>query len=258
MGVLNVTPDSFSDGGRFNSANDAVEHALRMHAEGAAIIDIGGESTRPHAGEVSSEQELERVVPVIEALRGRIGAVISVDTSKPRVMREAVAAGADMINDVYALRLPGALEAAAELGAGLCLMHMQGTPRTMQANPTYDNVVAEVRDFLKERVAACLAAGIPGSALMVDPGFGFGKTLAHNLELLRGLRGLGELGLPVLAGLSRKSFVGRITGGDIDNRAFGSVAFALCAVREGASIIRVHDVKGTADALEVWQAVYGP
>ena len=256
MGVLNVTPDSFSDGGRFLSADDALERALRMHAEGADIIDIGGESTRPGAGEVPWEQELERVVPVIEAIRGRVDALISVDTSKPRVMREAVAAGAQLINDVCALRSPDALEAAGELGVGLCLMHMPGTPRTMQANPTYHNVVLEVRDFLEQRVAACVAAGIPRDSLIVDPGFGFGKTLKHNLDLLRGLHGLGELGLPVLAGLSRKSFVGKITGSDIDNRAFGSVAFALCAVREGASIVRVHDVKATADAIKVWQAVY--
>lgn len=257
MGVLNVTPDSFSDGGRFLAPGDAVEHALRMHAEGAVIIDIGGESTRPGAEEVPWEQELERVIPIIEALSARVDAVLSIDTSKARVMREAVAAGAVMINDVYALQGEGALKAASELGAGVCLMHMQGTPGTMQVAPRYDDVVGDVRAFLAGRVQACVEAGIARKSLVVDPGFGFGKTLKHNLELLRRLRSLAELGLPVLAGLSRKSFVGRITGAGIDERAVGSVAFALAAVREGASIVRVHDVKATADALKVWEVVYG-
>lgn len=257
MGVLNVTPDSFSDGGRFLSPADALERALRMEAEGADIIDIGGESTRPGADEVPWEQELERVVPIIEALTGRVDVAVSIDTSKPHVMREAVAAGAVIINDVHALRTAGALEVASELGAGVCLMHMQGTPRTMQASPSYDDVVSEVRAFLEDRVQACLRAGIARNSLIVDPGFGFGKRLEHNLELLRGLGRLCEMGLPVLAGLSRKSFVGKITGSGIDDRAFGSVAFALAAVAEGASIVRVHDVKATADALKVWQAVYG-
>jgi len=255
MGVLNVTPDSFSDGGRFRGR--AVDHALRMHAEGAAILDIGGESTRPRAEEVSTDEELERVIPVIEAIRDRVDAVVSIDTSKARVMREAVAAGAGLINDVTALRADGALEAAAGLDAAVCLMHMQGTPRTMQSNPTYGDVVAEVRDFLGERARACVAAGIARERLIVDPGFGFGKTQEHNLALLRGLRGLQALELPVLAGLSRKSFVGRITGRDMDERVHGSVAFALAAVREGAAIVRVHDVGATVDALRVWQAVYG-
>lgn len=256
MGVLNVTPDSFSDGGRFHSPAKAVEHALRMHEQGAGIIDIGGESTRPGAEDIAGEQELERVIPVIEAIRSRVDAVISIDTAKPRVMREAVAAGADLINDVYALRADGALEAARDLNTAVCLMHMQGTPRTMQANPTYDDVVSDVRGFLADRIQACVDAGIPRSRLIIDPGFGFGKTLEHNLTLLRGLRSLHGLDLPVLAGLSRKSFVGKITGSGMDERVYGSVAFALAAVREGASILRVHDVKPTVDALEVWRAVY--
>lgn len=257
MGVLNVTPDSFSDGGRFFPPDKAVDQALRMHEEGAAIIDIGGESTRPGAGDLPPERELERVIPVIEAIRGRMDAVISIDTSKPRVMREAVAAGADLINDVSALRAAGSLDAAAELDTAVCLMHMQGTPRTMQSKPTYDDVVSEVRGFLAERAQACIDAGIRRDKLIVDPGFGFGKTLEHNLELLRGMRALCGLGLPVMAGLSRKSFVGTITGRQMDERVFGSVAFALAAVTEGASIVRVHDVKATVDALKVWQAVYG-
>lgn len=258
MGVLNVTPDSFSDGGRFLAPDRAVEQALQMHRDGAAIIDVGGASTRPGAEDVSLEQELERVIPVIESVRSRVDALISIDTSKPRVMREAVSAGADLINDVQALRADGALDAARDLGAGICLMHMQGTPRTMQANPAYDDVVADVRNFLAERVRACVKTGIDRERLIVDPGFGFGKTQAHNLELLRRLRTLRELGRPVLAGLSRKSFVGRITGsGGMDERVFGSVAFALAAVQEGASIIRVHDVRATADALKVWCTVYG-
>lgn len=257
MGVLNVTPDSFSDGGRFHSPDRAVEQALRMHEEGAAILDIGGESTRPGAEEVSADQELERVIPVIESIRGRIDAVISIDTSKPKVMREAVAAGANLVNDVFALRADGALQAAAELDAAVCLMHMQGTPRTMQVNPSYDDVVSEVSEFLAGRARACVDAGIPRDRLIVDPGFGFGKTLEHNLTLLRGLDGLGDLGLPVLAGLSRKSFIGKITGSDVDDRIPGSIAFALAAMREGAAIIRAHDVKPTVDAVKVWAAVYG-
>lgn len=257
MGVVNVTPDSFSDGGRFLSPSAAIDQAMRMADEGAAIVDIGGESTRPGAQDVPAGQELERVMPIIEALRGRSDAIISIDTSKPPVMREAVAAGADLINDVYALRADGALETARDLGVGVCLMHMQGTPRTMQANPVYTDVVTEVRDFLAERANACVDAGIARERLIVDPGFGFGKTLDHNLELLRGLSALGDLGLPVMAGLSRKSFVGKITGRDMDGRVHGSVAFALAALREGVSIIRVHDVAATVDALKVWRAVYG-
>jgi len=257
MGVLNVTPDSFSDGGRFYSTDAALEHALRLAAEGADILDIGGESSRPGAAPVPLQQELDRVIPVVESLAGRVDTVISVDTCKPGVMREAVAAGAGLINDVQALRGDGALHTARELDAAVCLMHMQGSPRTMQRNPAYADVVAEVRDFLDRRLQACLAAGLPRERLLVDPGFGFGKTLEHNLVLLRGMAALTSLGVPVLAGLSRKSFIGRITGNDAHQRVFGSVAFALAAVREGAAIVRVHDVKATADALKVWQAVYG-
>lgn len=257
MGVVNVTPDSFSDGGRFFDPDRAVDHALALAGEGADIVDIGGESTRPGAEEVTADQELERVIPIIEAVRARADVIVSIDTSKPRVMAEAVAAGADVVNDVYALRAEGALDAVRELGVPACLMHMQGTPRTMQANPTYQDVVSEVHEFLAARLRACIDAGIPAGRLVVDPGFGFGKTIEHNLALLRGLRALGDLGVPVLAGLSRKSFVGRITGRDMDDRVAGSVAFALAAVREGASIVRVHDVKETVDALKVWQAVYG-
>lgn len=257
MGVLNVTPDSFSDGGSFHAPDQAVEHALRMYEDGAGVVDIGGESTRPGAGDVSVERELERVIPVVEAIRSRTDAVISIDTSKPGVMRAAAAAGADLINDVYALRAEGALETAAELDTAVCLMHMQGTPRTMQANPTYGNVVAEVCDFLAGRIEACVAAGIARERIVVDPGFGFGKTLEHNLALVRGLGALCNLGLPVLAGLSRKSFIGRITGSGMEERVYGSIAFALAAAREGASIIRAHDVRPTVDALKVWGAVYG-
>jgi dihydropteroate synthase len=257
MGVLNVTPDSFSDGGRFHAGDKAVDHALRMHEQGADIIDIGGESTRPGAEDIPEEQELGRVIPVIEAIRSRVDAVISIDTSKPRVMREAVAAGAELVNDVYALRGDGALSTAAKLDAGVCLMHMQGTPRTMQSNPSYHDVVAEVGAFLADRVEACVNAGMLRERLIVDPGFGFGKTFEHNLALLRSLDDLRRLGVPVLAGLSRKSFVGKITGSDMDERVHGSVAFALAAMREGASILRVHDVKATVDAVAVWQAVYG-
>lgn len=257
MGVLNVTPDSFSDGGRYDRPDQAVNHALRLCEDGADIIDIGGESTRPGAGDVSWEQELDRVIPIIEAVVSRADVSVSIDTSKPRVMREAVAAGAGLINDVYALRASDALETARELDTVVCLMHMRGTPRAMQTNPSYDDVVSEVRAFLEERVQACLDAGIPRENLIVDPGFGFGKTLDHNLSLLRGLQSLSELDLPVLAGFSRKSFVGKITGSGIDDRVFGSVAFALAAVREGGSIVRVHDVKATSDALKVWRAVYG-
>lgn len=257
MGVLNMTPDSFSDGGRFFSAEKAIEHALGMHEAGAVIIDVGGESTRPGAEEVSRQEELDRVLPIIEAVRSRADAVISIDTSKPDVMREAVAAGADLINDVCALSAEGAMEAARDLEAAVCLMHMKGTPRTMQSNPSYENVVTEVRAFLAERTQECIDRGIARDRIVVDPGFGFGKTLDHNLELLRSLGTLCDIGPPVLAGLSRKSFVGKITGSDMGDRVFGSVAFALAAVHEGASIVRVHDVKATVDALKVWNTIYG-
>ena len=255
MGVLNVTPDSFSDGGQFLSPAAAVEHGLRMAGEGAAILDVGGESTRPGAQPVSGDEELRRILPVIERLRALTGAVISVDTSKPEVMGAAAAAGAGFINDVRALREPGALEAAAASGCGLCLMHMQGEPGTMQVAPRYDDVVAEVRAFLAARVAACREAGIDAARLTVDPGFGFGKNLEHNLTLLRHLPTLVADGQPVLVGLSRKSTVGKLTGREAGARVHGSVALAVIAALKGARIIRAHDVAATVDAMKVVAAV---
>ena len=255
MGVLNVTPDSFSDGGRFTDPARAVEQALRMVAEGAGIIDIGGESTRPGAQAVSARDEIARVIPVIEALRAASTIPISVDTSKPEVMRAAVAVGATLINDVRALRDPGALETAAALGVAVCLMHMQGEPRTMQDNPEYADVVTDVRDFLAGRMLAAEAAGIPRARMLIDPGFGFGKTPEHNLELLRRLAALRILGRPILAGLSRKSFIGKLLGLPVDRRLHASVALALLAVQNGASVVRVHDVGPTVEALRMLNAV---
>jgi len=257
MAVLNVTPDSFFDGGRFASPAAAVEQGLRMAAEGAALIDVGGESTRPGAQPVTAQEELRRVLPVIERLRRATTAIISVDTSKPEVMRAAAAAGAGFINDVRALRAAGALEAAAKSACGLCLMHMQGEPRTMQVAPHYADVVAEVRAFLAGRVAACRNAGIDAARLCVDPGFGFGKNLEHNLTLLRHLSELAADGPPVLVGLSRKSSVGKLTGREPGERLYGSVAFAVIAALKGARIIRAHDVAATVDALQVAIAVEG-
>jgi dihydropteroate synthase len=256
MGVLNVTPDSFSDGGRFLAAERAVEHALRMAEEGAAIIDIGGESTRPGADPVPADEELRRVLPVIEQLRRATPVVISVDTSKPEVIRGAAAAGAGLINDVRALREPGALEAAAATECAVCLMHMQGDPRTMQQAPSYVDVVKEVKSFLDERAQSCRTAGVSSDRIVIDPGFGFGKTLEHNLELLRRL---GELtaGLPLLVGLSRKSIVGKLTGRGAGERVYGSVALAVIAALNGARIIRAHDVAATVDALRTVAAVTG-
>ncbi len=259
MGILNLTPDSFSDGGRFVSIDTALDHARRMVREGADIIDLGGESTRPGAGEVSAAEEIERVVPVIERLAAELPVPLSVDTSKPEVMRAAVAAGAGMINDVRALRAPGALTAAARLGVPVCLMHMQGEPRTMQAAPQYADVVAEVSAFLVARGQDCVEAGIPRSRLVLDPGFGFGKTLAHNLELLRRLAELAALRLPLLVGISRKSMIGALLGGaPVDGRLFGSLAGALVAMQRGARILRVHDVGPTVEALRVAWAAMGP
>jgi dihydropteroate synthase len=256
MGVVNVTPDSFSDGGRFQSCERAVAHALDLAAQGADILDIGGESTRPGAAPVAESAELDRVIPVIEAIRAVSAAAISIDTSKPVVMRAAVAAGADMINDVYALRAPGALATAAELSVPVCLMHMQGEPRTMQQAPVYADVVADILAFFAARISDCVRAGMMRERLMLDPGFGFGKTLAHNLELLAGLHRFAELGLPVLAGLSRKSMLGAITGRERpDERVAASLAAALLAAERGAAIIRVHDVAETVDALKVRQAL---
>jgi dihydropteroate synthase len=253
--VLNVTPDSFSDGGRFADRKSALEHARRMVAEGAVIIDIGGESTRPGALPAEPAEELDRVIPVIEAVRRESPVFISVDTSKPEVMRAAVAAGADIINDVRALAEPGALEAAAASGAGLCLMHMLGEPRTMQAAPHYDNVVEEVSGFLAARMRACRDAGVESTRLAIDPGFGFGKTPAHNLALLKALAALEVLGAPNVVGLSRKSMLAKITGRPVESRIHGSVALAAIAVLNGARIVRAHDVAATLDAVRVAAAV---
>ena len=254
MGIVNVTPDSFSDGGAHADTDAAVAHALKMAGEGADLLDVGGESTRPGAGEVPVEEELRRVVPVIERLARECALPISVDTSKPEVMRAAVAAGAGMVNDPFALRRDGALEAAAALGVPVCLMHMQGTPQDMQEDPRYEDVVAEVHAFFTQRLFACEMAGIARKRLLVDPGFGFGKTLEHNLKLLRQLSRFVELGVPVLAGLSRKGMIGALTGRAVDGRVHGSVAAALLAAQQGARIVRVHDVAATVDALAVWQA----
>ncbi|MDR2240095.1 MAG: dihydropteroate synthase [Zoogloeaceae bacterium] len=254
MGIVNVTPDSFSDGGRHFGAAQAIAHARRLAAAGADILDIGGESSRPGAQSVSVAEELRRVLPVIEALAGG-GIPLSVDTVKPEVMRRAAAAGAAIINDIAALQAPGALEAAAASGAAVCLMHMQGEPHTMQADPRYDDVVMEARAFLARRVAAARAAGIAAERLIVDPGFGFGKRLEHNLALLRQLGRFSDLGAAVMAGLSRKSMLGEITGRAAGRRQAASVAAALLAAQNGAKILRVHDVAATRDALAVWQAV---
>ena len=255
MGILNVTPDSFSDGGRFRARDAALRQAERMIAEGAAIIDIGGESTRPDAVEVNESEELDRVLPVIEALRGISDSPVSIDTSKAVVMREAVAAGAQMINDVFALRSDGALSAAVELGVPVCLMHMRGSPRTMQQRPEYDDVCREITEFLRQRIDACIAAGLAEELIVVDPGFGFGKTVAHNIELLANLRQLQRLGRPILAGLSRKSTLGELTGRDVDERMPASVAAAVIAAMNGAQIVRVHDVAETVDAMRIARAV---
>jgi dihydropteroate synthase len=255
MGILNVTPDSFSDGGRFFGRDQAVEQALRMQEEGAAIIDIGGESTRPGAGDVSVEQELERVLPLVEALAPVLEVPISVDTSKPEVMQAAVAAGAGMINDVYALRRDGALATAAALAVPVCLMHMQGEPRSMQQAPEYTDVVAEVRGFLLEQVYRCEAAGIPRQRLLIDPGFGFGKSLAHNLGLLKHLPELVAEGMPVLVGMSRKSMIGAVLDVPLEARLHGSVAAATLAAWMGAKVIRVHDVRETVEAMKMVAAV---
>ena len=254
MGVLNVTPDSFSDGGRFADAGAAVAHGLRLAEEGASLIDVGGESTRPGAAAVSVAEELARVLPVIRGL-SRAGLAVSVDTSKPEVMRAAGAEGAALINDVRALRAPGALAAAHASGCAVCLMHMQGEPRTMQHAPHYQDVVAEVRGFLAERLSACRAAGFASEQLLVDPGFGFGKNYQHNLTLLRRLGELADLGVPLLAGLSRKSLLGKLTGRAPAERVYGSVALAVIAVLRGARIIRAHDVAATVDALRVVSAL---
>jgi dihydropteroate synthase len=255
MGVLNVTPDSFSDGGQFLAPGAALRHALRMVEEGARIIDVGGESTRPGASPAALAEEISRVAPLIAALRAETDAFISVDTSKPDVMRAAVDAGADIINDVRALREPGALAAATSTRAGLCLMHMQGEPRTMQDAPRYADVIADVRGFLAERIRACREAGVDASRLVIDPGFGFGKRLTDNLALLKSLARLCDLGAPIAVGLSRKSMLARLTGREVVDRTAGSVALATIAVLNGARIVRAHDVAATVDAVRVAAAV---
>jgi dihydropteroate synthase len=255
-GIINVTPDSFSDGGQHLATAAAIAHGLRLAEEGADLLDIGGESTRPGADAVSAADEIARVLPVVEALVRQTNLPISIDTSKPEVMHAAVAAGAGMINDVYALRREGALDAAAQLKVPVCLMHMQGEPRSMQNDPRYDDVVSEVRRFLTERIFACEMSGIDKKRIIADPGFGFGKTLEHNLALLRALDQFAALGVPLLAGLSRKSMIGTLTGHEKPaDRAFGSAAAALVAVQKGAAIVRVHDVAVTRDVLAVWTGI---
>lgn len=252
MGVVNATPDSFSDGGRYLAPDAAVAHAARLLEEGADLLDIGGESTRPGADPVPEDEELRRILPVLRAFRDR---PVSIDTRRPGVMRVALQEGASLINDIEALRAPGALEVVAGSDCGVCLMHMQGTPATMQRNPSYGDVVAEVKAFLRERLDACVAAGIAKERLVVDPGFGFGKTVAHNLRLLKDLAAFRGLDVPVLAGWSRKSSLGQITGRGAGDRLAASVAAALLAAQRGATILRVHDVRETRDVLAVWQAM---
>ncbi len=255
MGILNVTPDSFSDGGRFIAADAAIKHAASMLEQGADIVDVGGESTRPRAEELPAQQELDRILPVIEAIAERLDVAISVDTSKPEVMEAAVGAGATLINDVFALRRDGALQAAAGLNAGICLMHMQGTPATMQDRPEYAELPGDIIDFLGERVRACRDAGIAAKRLIVDPGFGFGKNDKHNLKILANLGEFSALHLPLLVGLSRKRTLGKLAGKNADRLVAAGVAAAVIAVSNGAHIVRTHDVRPTVDALRVFEAV---
>ncbi|EMY0651737.1 dihydropteroate synthase [Proteus mirabilis] len=254
MGILNVTPDSFSDGGTHNSLNDAINHAAKLIAEGASIIDIGGESTRSGASDVSVDEELHRVIPVVEAIQQRFDVWISVDTSKAQVITESAQAGASIINDIRSLTEPGALQAAAKTGLPVCIMHMQGLPKTMQHSPQYKNVMIEVDAFLAENIQRCIDAGIEKNQIILDPGFGFGKNLAHNYQLLAHLSDFHHFGLPILAGMSRKSMVGQLLNVPPQERVAGSVACAVIAAMQGAQIIRVHDVKETVDAMKVVQA----
>ena len=256
MGIVNVTPDSFSDGGRFQQGQQAIAYALQLAEQGVDILDVGGESTRPGAVSVPEDEELRRVIPVLEAL-AKHNLPVSIDTRKPRVMREAIQSGAAMINDVMALREFGALDAIANSEVAVCLMHMQNSPQTMQAEPSYQNVVAEVRGFLAQRITACEQVGIDRSRIVIDPGFGFGKTLAHNLELLRGLDEIAALGVPVLAGMSRKSMLGALTGRPVEQREYAGLAAHVLALQHGARILRVHDVAAMKDALAVWCAIEG-
>lgn len=255
MGILNVTPDSFSDGGRYDRLDDALRHAERMVREGATLIDVGGESTCPGARSVSPTEELERVAPVVERIARELDVVISVDTSTPAVMRETARLGAGLINDVRSLQRDGALDAAVDSGLAVCLMHMRGEPQTMQDAPAYQDVVAEVGAFLQERVDVCVAAGIDRERLLLDPGFGFAKTLEHNLVLFRHLQALHGLGLPLLVGVSRKSMIGKVLGREVDERLYGSLALAALALAKGARIIRVHDVAATVDVMRMISAV---
>ncbi|MFE8070726.1 dihydropteroate synthase [Marinobacteraceae bacterium S3BR75-40.1] len=257
MGVLNVTPDSFSDGGRFQERDAALYQAEAMVREGAAFIDVGGESTRPGAAPVSVEEELDRVCPIVEAIAERLDVVISIDTSTPQVIRAVSGQGAGLINDVRALRREGALEAAAESGLPVCLMHMQGEPQSMQRDPQYSQVVGEVRAFLQERIEAARQAGVADERILLDPGFGFGKSLRHNLQLLRDLETFTSLGYPLLVGLSRKSMLGQLTGREVDERLAASITVAVLAAERGARIIRVHDVRETVDAMKVVSALEG-
>lgn len=255
MGILNVTPDSFSDGGRFSQRDAALRHASAMVASGATLIDVGGESTRPGARPVSPTEELERVAPVVEAIARELDVIVSLDTSTPAVMREGARLGAGLINDVRALRRDGALDAAADSGLPVCLMHMRGEPGNMQDAPAYDDVVREVGDFLLERMRACSEAGIPEERIVLDPGFGFAKSLQHNLVLFRHLAELGRLGRPLLVGVSRKSMIGQVLGRDVDQRLYGSLGLAALAVSKGACILRVHDVAETVDVIRMIAAV---
>ena len=260
MGIVNVTPDSFSDGGKFAATNLAIEHALKLAEEGADILDIGGESTRPNATPVSLQEELDRVIPVIEALSKQVNIPISIDTYKPAVMQAAIAAGVSMVNDVRALQegaglKESAIEIVANANVGVCLMHMQGTPQTMQNNPHYNDVVNEVKSFLKARLQASIGAGVGASRILLDPGFGFGKTREHNITLLQNLESFADLGQPLLVGLSRKSVLGQMTGNDVDARLYASIAASVLAAQKGAKILRVHDVKATVEALKVVSAV---
>lgn len=255
MGIVNVTPDSFSDGGKFSKSHLAIEHALSLVEEGAAILDIGGESTRPNAIPVSLQEELDRVIPVIEGLVGQINIPISIDTYKPQVMQAAISAGASIVNDVRALQEPSALEIVASSNVGVCLMHMQGTPQTMQVNPEYQEVVSEVKAFLLARMQASIHAGCSASNIVLDPGFGFGKTRAHNITLIQHLESFADLGRPLLVGLSRKSVLGQVTGNDVDARLYASVAASVISAMKGAKILRVHDVKATVEALKVVSAI---
>jgi dihydropteroate synthase len=255
MGIVNVTPDSFSDGGQFFNITAALKHAMQLLDDGATILDIGGESTRPGAPDVTLEDELQRVIPIIKAIREQSDCVISIDTSKSEVMRQAIEAGADIVNDVRALQEPGALEVVAQYpDVVVCLMHMQGQPRSMQNDPRYDDLASEINEFFNQRIAACETAGIRQSQLILDPGFGFGKTLKHNYQILSQFNDFAQFGLPLLAGLSRKSMIGNLLNRDTKDRLAGSLAGALIAAQNGAHIIRVHDVKETADVLGVYQA----